>query len=290
MFTIPNIATACNLLSGILAIMFVFVGKIELAFFAIAAGAIFDFLDGFLARALKKSGELGKQLDSLADMITFGVAPGMIVFSLFIVSSVMHLSAANGIPFSEVWYYESFSENLNFWIQEYLNTLTGAKSQAVITFSGWYLFLPLVSLFIPFMSLFRLAKFNIDTRQTTSFLGLPTPANTIFFASIGLLVAYNFQIDSWEGKTVFVLLNEQVLMTLTVIFSVLLISEIPLFALKFKGFGWKGNQLRFIFLGISLILIILLLFWALPIIILLYLILSILDNFLFKNKSNEIQS
>lgn len=290
MFTIPNIATASNLICGVLSIMFVFAGRLDFAFYAIGAGALFDFLDGFLARALKKSGELGKQLDSLADMVTFGIAPGLIVFALFIISSVMYLSAAAGVSFSEVWSQETFADNLRFWIQEYLSSLTGGTPSGVITFTGWYLFLPLVSLFIPFMSLFRLAKFNIDTRQTTSFLGLPTPANTIFFSSIGMLVALYFRSDSWEGTTVFILLNEQVLMTLTVIFSVLLITEIPLFALKFKGFGWKGNELRFIFLGLSLILIILLFFWALPIIILLYLILSILDNFLFKNKSNEVQS
>ena len=283
MFSIPNITTGLNLLSGICAIVFAFTGRIELAALFIFIGAIFDFLDGFLARLLKKQGELGKQLDSLADMISFGVAPGILVFILFIISGAWDIAASNGVPFEQFWQKGTFGFNVNYWISIYFNDLAGNQNEMYTPhFFGWNLFLPFVGFFIPFFSLFRLAKFNLDTRQSESFIGLPTPANTLFFAAFGLMVWDGFGANNWKSTLSMLLIKDQVLMTLTVLFSALLVTEIPLFSLKFKSFGWKGNEIRYIFLLTSLVLILLLLVWALAIIIILYLLLSIIENNLLK--------
>ncbi|SFT88586.1 CDP-diacylglycerol---serine O-phosphatidyltransferase [Lishizhenia tianjinensis] len=291
MFTLPNITTGLNLLSGCASIIFALGGRLELAVLFIFLAAIFDFLDGMLARALKLSGELGKQLDSLADMVSFGFAPGIIVFVLFILGGAMDIFVQQGGSMQNFWMNGTFGYNISYWIQSYFNDLLGNQSALYPPhFKGWYLFLPFVGFIIPFFSLFRLAKFNLDTRQTTSFIGLPTPANTIFFASFALMLWDGFGTDDWRATLSTVLIQDQVLMTLTVVFSVLLVSELPLFSLKFKSLKFKENGLRYIFLLISLILIALLLVWALPIIILLYLILSIIDNYLIKNRKHEIQS
>lgn len=291
MFTIPNIATGLNLISGSLAILFALSGRLELAVLLIFLGAIFDFLDGMLARLLKKSGEMGKQLDSLADMVSFGLAPGIVVFILLILGGAYQIHINIGGAPDQFWQTGTFGYNVSYWIQVYFNDLTQNQSPFYTSqFSGWKLYSPFTALIIPFFSLFRLAKFNLDTRQTTSFIGLPTPANTIFFASFALLIWDGFGTDGWQYKLSLLLIQDQLLMTLVVVFSVLLVSEIPLFSLKFKDLKFKGNELRFTFLLISLILITLLLVWALPIIILLYLILSIIDNYLIKNRKHEIQS
>ncbi|MDX1444893.1 CDP-alcohol phosphatidyltransferase family protein [Lishizhenia sp.] len=291
MFTLPNITTGLNLLSGCTSIILAIGGRLELAVLFIFLAAVFDFLDGMLARALKLSGELGKQLDSLADMVSFGFAPGILVFVLFIISGAMDIFVQNGGDIHNFWMNGTFGYNVSYWVQTYLNDLLGNQSVMYPShFKGWYLFLPFVGFIIPFFSLFRLAKFNLDTRQTTSFIGLPTPANTIFFASFALMLWDGFGSNDWKATLSTVLIKDQVLMSLTVIFSALLVSELPLFSLKFKSLKFSENGLRYIFLLISLILIALLLVWALPIIILLYLILSIIDNYLIKNRKHEIQS
>lgn len=291
MFSLPNITTGFNLLSGICSIIFAFSGRIELAALFIFLGAVFDFLDGFLARLLKKQGELGKQLDSLADMVSFGVAPGILVFILFIISGAWDIAASNGIAFEQFWQKGTFGFNINYWISVYLNDLVGNHNEIYPShFYGWNLFLPFVGLFIPFFSLFRLAKFNLDTRQSERFIGLPTPANTLFFASFALMLWDGFGSENWKSTLSILLIKDQILMTLTVLFSALLVTEIPLFSLKFKTFGWKGNEIRYIFLLTSLVLIVLLLVWALAIIIILYLLLSVVENNLFKKNKNEIQS
>lgn len=283
MFSLPNITTGFNLLSGIFAIIFAFAGRIELAALFIFIGAIFDFLDGFLARLLKKQGGLGKQLDSLADMISFGVAPGLLVFILFIISGAWDIASANGVPFDQFWQKGTFGFNVNYWISVYMNDLVGNETANYPAhFYGWNLYLPFVGLFIPFFSLFRLAKFNLDTRQTETFIGLPTPANTLFFAAFALMLWDGFGESNWKSTLSMLLIKDQVLMTFTVVFSALLVSEIPLFSLKFKSFGWKGNEMRYIFLLTSLLLILFLLVWALAIIIILYLLLSVIENNLFK--------
>ncbi len=268
LFNIPNLFTASNMLCGILAILLSLSGRIDLAPFPIFLGAIFDFFDGFLARILKQQSELGKQLDSLADMITFGLAPGifMMVLLIFVQDGAI------------------FHENAHFDSQvifEWLTQLGQLKMQN---------FLPLIALFIPFMSMFRLAKFNIDTRQSVSFIGLPTPANTIFFTAFPLILAQVPNSNTTQLNLILAVFQPAVLIPIIVVMSLFLVAEIPLFAMKFKQFGWKGNEIRYTFLITCLLLIPFLLVWSIPIIVLLYIVLSVIENVFLKKKENEIQS
>ncbi len=184
---LPNFITCLNLFSGCIAVLLAFKGNYQGAFIAMLVAAVFDFFDGFAARMLNAYSPMGKELDSLADVISFGLAPGIIVFSL--------LTEAN----------------INEW-------------------------LPYVAFLIPVFSALRLAKFNIDERQTSSFIGMPTPANAIFWGGM----AFSF--------SVFLVANVWVLIVLTVLFSYLLVAEIPMFALKVKNLKWKDNQAQYIFL------------------------------------------
>jgi len=211
---IPNFITTLNIFSGCVAVYLAFKGNSQGAFIAILIAAIFDFFDGFAARLLKAYSPMGKELDSLADMISFGLAPGAIVFSL--------LSTAQ----------------LNEW-------------------------LPFLAFLIPVFSGLRLAKFNIDDRQTSSFIGLPVPANAIFWAGI----IYSF--------SPFLVDNIWILLILVGLFCYFLISEIPMFSLKFKNVKWKDNQLQFIFLIVSFFLLIILQLSAFAPIIGWYILLSI---------------
>ena len=198
---LPNAVTCLNLFAGCLAITRVFAGNLELAAYLVGLAAAFDFADGLLARALHASSPIGKDLDSLADMVSFGVVPGAIAFSL-----LQRALPAHGLP-------------------------------------GWLAYLGFV---ITIFSALRLAKFNNDTRQTTSFIGLPTPACTLVVASLPLILAY----DGF-GLTSFIL-NPWVLLGLAVLLSGLLVAEIPLFALKFKNLSWQDNSLRFVFLLLAI--------------------------------------
>jgi CDP-diacylglycerol--serine O-phosphatidyltransferase len=226
---IPNAITCLNLLCGCLALYFAFNERLEYAAYLVGIAAIFDFLDGMLARVLKAYSEIGKQLDSLADMVSFGVVPGAIMFGLLSQAEASVL----GIP------------------------------AAVLPFFGF-----LITVF----SALRLAKFNIDTRQAESFIGVPTPACSMFIASLPLILATSGNLyDNF-------LLNPYFLLIVTVIFSYLLVAELPLFALKFKNLTWKDNATRFIFLGISVILLALVKFAAIPLIIVLYILLSIVKK------------
>lgn len=245
---IPNLLTAGNLVGGIIAIILALSGQLEAAPIWILISAGFDFLDGFAARLLKVQSELGKQLDSLADMVTFGVAPGIIIFVFF-----NHALQGHGI------------EGYN-WVAY-------------------------ISLLIPVFALFRLAKFNLDTRQSDQFIGLPTPAMTIFFVSFPLLLKDAIQpFTEWKMHVVGFISHPAVLSSFIVLMSILMVTELHLFALKFKHFKFKGNEIRYIFLTISIILLATLFVWALPIIILLYLILSVINNLTKKSVKDEIQS
>lgn len=201
---IPNIITCCNLVSGCIAIMCAFYGNVDYAFLFIILGAIFDFFDGMTARLLGVSSNIGKELDSLADVVTFGVAPSAIVFWLLCVA-------------------------------EYPEVIEPSRD-----------FVPVLAFVIAAFSALRLAKFNLDTRQTTSFIGLPTPANALFWGA--LIAGYNNE-----------LLDSQFTMPLTIIgiglCSWLLVSEVPMFALKFKHWGFKGNEIKYIFVALAAILI-----------------------------------
>lgn len=267
MFNLPNLLTAGNLKCGVLSIFMAFSGQLEIACYLIFFAAILDFFDGFLARKLNQMSELGKQLDSLADMVTFGVAPGILICVILIIQTQGGLDVHSGMSFSEL----AFTR-----INSFFSTLaTGDFSKiSFVCFSG---------LIIPFFSLFRLAKFNIDTRQSESFIGLPTPANTIFFTAFPLLMATYYK-AGMESPILNFVLTPWVLVTIATLMSLLLIAELPLFSLKFKHFKWSGNEIKFIFLITCLILIPLLFAWAIPIIIILYLILSVIEN---KRKKQE---
>lgn len=262
MFNIPNLLTASNLLCGVTAIICLLTGRWDWACYLIFAAAIFDFFDGFLARKLNQMSELGKQLDSLADMVTFGVAPGILVFSLLVILT--------GTPITHdelMTFHEKVNVDLAMYLQAFSEGSWGEIS-----------FIPFVGLVIPFFSLFRLAKFNIDTRQTTSFIGLPTPANTLFFTAFPLIWQSAYASNTLDSPLLNVMLNPWVICILAVGMSLLLVAELPLFALKFKNFKWKGNEVRFVFLGASIVLFLFLLVWAIPFIILLYIGLALIEN------------
>ena len=289
MFNIHNLITACNMLCGVFAIILAFAGRIDIAPYFIFLAAVLDFFDGFVARLLKQQGELGKQLDSLADMISFGLAPGIIIM-------VVLITQTEQVNLEDI-----------MWHGEYVTTKTIVETNgelismppvwmaldnwksALINFKDID-FLPFVALIIPFFSLFRLAKFNIDTRQSESFIGLPTPANTIFFMAFPLLLNQYGGTTGWEHDLIMWLVQPMVLIPIIVVMSVLLVSELPLFALKFKNFKWQGNGTRYVFLISCGILISTLLIWSIPIIVLLYLLLSFIQHILRKNRTHEIQS
>ena len=277
MFNIPNLFTAANLMCGVMAIILTLAGRIDIAPFALFLGGLFDFFDGFLARKLNVTGEFGKQLDSLADMVTFGLAPGILM--MVVIIATIYIDG----PFFDM----DFPSYVNFQIHNWVNAVFyGVPNNMDADIK----FLPFTALFIPFMSMFRLAKFNLDERQTDSFIGIPTPLNTIFFTFFPLILWLEF--DTWkysEGIFGYVF-NSYFLVGLIVLMSLLLVSEIPLFSLKFKNFKWKGNEIRFSFLLISAILIAVFLVWAIPLIVFLQLILSIIENKYFKKEKNEIQS
>jgi len=229
---IPNFLTSLNLLSGCLALVFVFKGDIPVFSLFVGACLILDFLDGFAARALKAYSPMGKELDSLADMIAFGMVPGAILYHLFLISPPLNL--ANGSTWLQIISYFPF---------------------IVTVFSG-----------------LRLAKFNTDTRQTTSFLGLPTPAVTIFVTGIALILQYDrFHLTPF-------LLNSYVIGGISMILSFLLVSEIPLFAMKFRSFNWSQNKPQYMLLMISILLLATLQVAGIPLLVLFYIILSLLKK------------
>ncbi len=278
MFNIPNLFTAANLLSGVFSIIFALMGRIDLAPFLIFAGAIFDFFDGFLARKLNQSGELGKQLDSLADMITFGLAPGIFMMVVMIIS----LTDLKNEILSP-----TFNSHVNFILTNWKNAVFYDVPNEM---NNSLKYAPFFALFIPFMSMFRLAKFNIDTRQSESFIGLNTPANTIFFTAFPLVLLIEFSQKGYQDPWVNMIFQPGFFIILIGCMSLLLISEIPMFSLKFKHFEWQGNQIRFSYLIICGLLITFLLVWSIPLIVLLYLVLSFIDNKLNKKQTHEIQS
>ncbi len=229
---IPNSITCMNLLCGCLAVVFAFNRDLPMASMMVFAAAVLDFLDGLAARALSAYSEIGKQLDSLADMVSFGLVPGVIVFMLLQQSSLGDIT-------------------LNY------------KLFVLMKYSPF-----LITVF----SALRLAKFNIDTRQTTSFIGVPTPAVSIFFASFPLILTH----DTW-GLSSFIG-NPYILMGLVILMSYLLVAEIPLFSLKFKNLKWADNKMQYLLILISLPLFFILFYSAIPIIIFLYVVLSIINN------------
>lgn len=227
------------MLCGCIAIVFAFEGNLVWSAYMVGIACIFDFMDGMFARLLKAHSEIGKQLDSLADMVSFGVVPGMIIFKL--INQTMITCGADIFV------------------------------AAPISFSGF-----LVTAF----SAVRLAKFNLDTRQTDSFIGVPTPANTILISSLPLILQFNISNTSF-------ILNPYFLIGLTLIMSYLLIAPLQLFALKFKNFSWADNKVRYLFLALSLLLLIVFQFVGIPLIIILYIVLSVISNILTRSKTQS---
>lgn len=221
---IPNTLTSCNLFSGCIAAYMAFHGNYKEALLFIVLGAMFDFFDGMIARLLHVSSPIGKELDSLADDITFGLAPAAIAFSLF----------------KEVYY------------PDFLMPVAGI--------------MPYTAFLIAVFSGLRLAKFNIDERQTSSFIGMPTPANALFWASLAVgghsfLISDNF--------------NAIYLFVLVVVMSLLLVAELPMFSLKFKDLSWGHNKVSYIFLIVSLPLLIIFQLSGIAAVIIWYILLSL---------------
>lgn len=231
---LPNALTCVNLLCGCIALTFIFGGNLVVAAYFVGIAAVADFFDGLVARALRVSSPIGKDLDSLADMVSFGVVPGSLLFSL------LQAGILPG-PLTDVAHIPSFGT----------------------------LWAPYAGFIVSIFSALRLAKFNNDTRQTTSFIGLPTPACTLVVASLPLILA-----NDVFGLKDFIL-NPLVLIALTVLLSSLLVAELPLFALKFKNLQWRGNRRRFIFVGLALGLVLWLKAAGVPLAVLLYVLLSI---------------
>lgn len=244
---IPNFLTLLNLLCGCIALVFVSNFKFELAFLFVCLGIFFDFFDGFFARKFGVSGPLGVQLDSLADMVTSGVVPGFTVYKM------LHYSSNNLMVYldNQVWVTSDYEKMVN----------------------ADFSILPYLGFIITLGACFRLAKFNIDTRQSDSFIGLPTPANTIFIMGIAVSNCLQFLQPS----------HFQIALVLISILSVFLMNaEIPLFSLKIKDFSYKKYALQLIFLLISLVMIIILKYLSIPLIILLYVLLSVFNNMFAK--------
>ena len=284
MFNLANLFTAANMLCGFVSIILTLAGRIDIAPFFILGGAVLDFFDGFIARKLKIAGPMGKQLDSLADMITFGVAPGMLMLVMIIlgidISSLIPTEDGARVYQNDLSYFVYFQ--VAAWFQALVYEVPN-------NFAASIKFLPFVAMVIPFFSMFRLAKFNIDENQSDKFIGVPTPLNTIFFLFFPLYFAYNLQNWGHQPKFIHALFDCYTLSAISVLFSLLMVSNIPMIALKFKNWTWKDNYFRFSLIGISLIIIPLLTFWAIPIIVFLYLFLSLIENYQTKKK-NEIQS
>ena len=218
---IPNTITCCNLISGCIATYFAFQGDFTLALLFIIIGAVFDFFDGMSARLLGVSSPIGKELDSLADDITFGFAPSAIVFSY------------------------------------------------LCTFHIHLLYVSFLAFIMAAFSALRLAKFNLDERQALGFIGLPTPANALFWGSLICgLQEHGLVFDGLEW----------VILVGTFISSYLLIAEIPMFALKFKHWGWKGNEIKYIFVLSCIPLLLILGISGFAAIIAWYVVLSVVAN------------
>jgi CDP-diacylglycerol--serine O-phosphatidyltransferase len=227
---IPNVLTCLNLLCGCVGVVEAFHNNIIISCGLIALALIFDFFDGFVARLLKVSSPIGRDLDSLADMVTFGLLPAIIVYQLLM---------------------QSIPDLLGIW-------------KAYPAF--------LIAIF----SAIRLAKFNNDPRQSDSFIGVPTPACALLIASLPVIVLT--QDESWKALIV----NTSNLLILTVVVCYLLVSEIKLIALKFRSFGWKGNEARYTLMILTVVLLLLFKILAVPVIFLAYLLLSITANVLEK--------
>ncbi|HYG14943.1 MAG TPA: CDP-alcohol phosphatidyltransferase family protein [Bacteroidia bacterium] len=249
---IPNAITSLNLYLGVCAIYFAFNNQLGLAGLCVLGGAVADFFDGMSARLLKSGTGIGKDLDSLADVVSFGVAPVCIYINL-----------------SDYWYYEV------------MNTSWRIYSNSIVDTTN--LFTVFIPFLVPVFSAIRLAIFNHDTRQTTSFIGLPTPANGLMISSLALIAAYQPQ---YFPQFV---LNPWFVAAFSLLSCFLLVMPVPLFSLKFKQWDFKSNTIRYTFLALAVIMIALIQFAAIPLIVITYILFSILQNITTKT-GHEIHS
>lgn len=229
---IPNALTCLNLFSGCIAVVMIFRNHFDTAAYFVFAAAFFDLLDGMVARKVSSDSAFGKELDSLADMVSFGFVPGAIMFKLF----------------------QHSQPELHFQSDSFIRVIQ---------------FLPFV---ITVFSALRLAKFNLDTRQTNSFIGLPTPANTLFIVSLPLIL------NQMPGRYDDLILNPYFIIIVSIGSAFLLVTELPLFSMKFKTLGFRENFYQYLLLMISLVLFPLILFAAIPVVIFLYILLSLIQK------------
>ena len=237
---IPNALTLTNLFLGCLGIVFAFRNELYFSGLIIIIAAVVDFLDGFVARMLKAQSAIGGQLDSLADMTTFGVLPGVIYYQL--------LSAS--------------------WSAQE----TGMNAMQIVLLPAFA---------ITICAAIRLAKFNVDENQKTGFIGMPSPAQALFVASLPLIILTN----AFHLQTI--LLNKWVLYSLVSLFSYLMVSPIKMFSLKMKSFGWKGNETRIVFLFFAVLLMVLFKYTGIAISILLYAAFSFIIQVAVKESAEE---
>ena len=242
---IPNIITLGNLLCGTIATIYAVRGDFYTTAILVGIGIVFDFFDGFVARLLQVQGEFGKQLDSLADMVTSGVVPGIVMVQ-FMLSSTLY----NQLGVSS-------------W---------DAALDMGLNIDNWFSY-EVLGLLLTLFAGYRLAKFNIDERQSDSFIGLPTPAMNLFVLSLPLISEYTTNVLIQD-----IIHNKYVLIVITILLSVLMVSEVNLFSLKFKNYAFNKNIFKYIFLLLSIALLITLKFVAIPVIILLYILLSVFKN------------
>jgi CDP-diacylglycerol---serine O-phosphatidyltransferase len=237
---IPNLITSLNLIAGFAGIILAAKGDIVSASWLIAAAMIFDFLDGFSARLLKAYSDIGKELDSLADVVSFGVAPAVIIF-------------------------------------HFLSSAISPDAMILISEDPGKFLLMLLPAVMPVCAALRLAVFNLDPSQSTNFRGLPTPANAL--ALITLVFAVNF---SESGFLQAIVNSPAWLIAYTFVLSLLMVSRIPLFSLKIGHFGWKGNEGRYLLVIFLLVALLLLGLTALPLVIPLYIIASLVQFYIIE--------
>lgn len=242
---IPNAITLLNLLSGLIALVYAFDDNIHMAFLWVCIGIFFDYWDGFVARILDVKSEMGLQLDSLADMVTSGVVPGLVVYKML----------------------ANIQEN-----QEIYNLTPETYYMGVVPYLGFIITLG---------AAYRLAKFNIDTRQTDSFIGLPTPGNALFILSIPMIIS------TTSSETVIsVLSNPYLLVVISILSAIIMNAELPLFSLKVKPNNLGAYKLQIGFVILSIILLAVLHYLAIPVIIIVYILLSIIKNMTTKQPAN----
>lgn len=246
--SVPNTITIISLVLSCYAITLTFQNKLDVAAYLLIVSCVCDFLDGFTARILKVNNPLGGQLDSLVDMVAFGVAPGMLMF-------------------------------------KYIELLQKTNPSALLNNYPWLIY---ATFLIPILSAFRLAKFNIDTRQTNSFIGLAVPAHASFYIFTVIIYLYPDlpKLVSVNNIIMPIISSPIIMLTLCILLSFMLIAEVPMFSLKVKNLKWAENKLPLTFLFILIALLIVTNLVAMPTIIIIYIVWSIIAKYTNPSKAN----